>query len=248
MRLLLAMMGALLLTMGQVNGVAAQGDVKAVLEKALKAHGGKENLAKLNLINSKSRGSIELFGGLSFEQESTSNLPKQFKETIALEIGGAKQTIITVYDDGKAWANINGEAKDVDEKTIQEIKQATNLMQLGSLRFIDNKDYTVTPLGESKVDGKTVVGVKVSRQGYRDASLFFSQETGLLSKIESQTYDTATMRDAAEERLILDYQDVNGAKIAKKVLVRRDGKKFMEAEVTEFKVLDKVAPDEFTKP
>ena len=248
MRLLFAMMSALLLALGLVTGASAQEDVKAVLDKAVKAHGGKENLAKMNMLNSKSRGTIDLFGGLSFEQESTSNLPKQFKETIALEISGSKQTIITVYDDGKAWANINGETKDVDEKTTQEIKQASNLMQLGSLRFVDNKDYTVTPLGESKVDGKAVVGVKVVRHGFRDASLFFSKETGLLSKIESRTYDTATMRDTPEERLILEYQEVGGAKVAKKVQVRRNGKKFMEAEVGEVKVLDKMAPDEFAKP
>jgi hypothetical protein len=234
--------------LGFASAALAQEDVKAVLEKAVKAHGGKENLAKMSMLNSKSKGTIDLFGGLNFEQESTSNLPKQFKETIALEIAGSKQTIITVFDDGKAWANINGVTNDVDEKTTQEIKQASNLMQLGSLRFVDNKDYTVTPLGESKVDGKAVVGVKVARHGFRDASLFFSKETGLLSKIENQTYDTATMRDTPEERLILDYQDVGGAKVAKKVLVRRNGKKFMEAEVTEVKVLDKVAPDEFAKP
>ena len=238
----------LLVALGSVNGATAQEDVKAVLEKAVKAHGGKENLAKMNMLHSKSKGTIDLFGGLSFEQESTSNLPKQFKETISLEINGTKQSIITVFDDGKAWANINGETKDVDDKTIEQIKEASNLMQLGSLRFVGNKDYTVTPLGESKVDGKDVIGVKVTRSGFRDASLYFAKDTGLLSKIENQTYDTATMRDAAEERLILDYQEVGGAKIAKKVLVRRNGKKFMEAEVTEVKVLDKVAPDEFTKP
>jgi hypothetical protein len=52
----------------------------------------------------------------------------------------------------------------------------------------------------------------------------------------------------AEERIILEYQDVDGMKSAKKVLVNRDGKKFTEAEVLEVKFLDKVDDAEFTKP
>lgn len=231
-----------------VSEASAQDDVKAVLDKAVKAHGGKENLAKIGAVSSKSKGTIDLFGGLPFSQESISVMPRQFKETIFLEINGAKATIVTVFNDGRGWADVNGAVMDLDEKTLEEIKQAGNLMMLGTLRFVDDKDYKITFLGESKVDGKPVLGVKVARQGYRDANLYFSKETGLLSKVERQTYDTNKAQDTAEERLILDYQDIGGAKIAKKILVRRDGKKYLEAEVTEYKPLDKVDPAEFAKP
>jgi hypothetical protein len=248
LRMRLAVLGATLLILSCASGASAQDDVKAVLDKAVKAHGGKENLAKIGAVSSKSKGSIDLFGGLPFSQESISVMPKQFKETIFLEINGAKATIVTVFNDGKGWADVNGTIMDLDEKTLEEIKQAGNLMMLGTLRFVDDKDCKVTFLGESKVEGKPVVGVKVARQGYRDANLYFSKETGLLSKVERQTYDTNKAQDTAEERLILDYQDVGGAKIAKKILVRRDGKKYLEAEVTEYKALDKVDPAEFAKP
>src|ERR1700690_148327 len=98
MRFVLELMAVGILALGLVSGAAAQDDVKAVLEKAVKAHGGKEKLAKMSAIRSKSQGTIELFGGLGFSQESISSLPKQFKETIAVEIGGSKKTIITVFD------------------------------------------------------------------------------------------------------------------------------------------------------
>ena len=54
--------------------------------------------------------------------------------------------------------------------------------------------------------------------------------------------------DVAEERIILEYQDVNGLKSAKKVLINRDGKKFTEAEVLDVKFLDKLDDAEFVKP
>lgn len=248
MRNLFTCLAVALAFAGAVSEAGAQDDVKAILEKAVKAHGGKENLAKINAVSSKSHGTIDLFGGLPFSQESISVMPKQFKETISLEINGAKATIVTVFNDGRGWSDVNGDTKELDEKMLEEIKQAGNLMMLGTLRFVDDKDYKITSLGESKVDGKPVLGVKVARQGYRDASLYFWKETGLLAKVERQTYDTSKAQDTAEERLILDYQDVGGAKIAKKILVRRDGKKYLEAEVTEYKALDKVDPAEFTKP
>ena len=248
MRNLFTCLSVTLAIAGLVSEASAQENVKAILEKAVKAHGGKENLAKMNAISAKSEGKLEFYGGLNFTQESTSNLPKQFKETITLEINGSSKSNITVFDDGKAWMNVDGKTTEFDAKMLGEIKEASNLMQLGSLHFVDAKDYTVTPLGESKVNDKPVVGVKVARQGFRDASLFFSKDTGLLSMISSMAYDVNTMKDTLEERLILSYQDVNGLKVAKKILVKHDGKKFLEAEVTEFKLLDKVDPAVFAKP
>jgi hypothetical protein len=233
---------------GPLAKAGAQDDVKSILEKAVKAHGGKENLAKIGAASAKSKGTIDLFGGISFSQESVSVMPKQFKETITLDINGARSTIVTVFNDGKGWVNVNGSTTELDSKTLEEIKQAGNLMMLGTLRFVDDKDYKITPLGESKVDGKPVVGIKVARQGYRDANLYFSKETGLLAKVERQAYDTTKSQETAEERLILDYQEVNGVKLAKKILVRRDGKKYLDAEVIEYMPLDKVDPAEFARP
>ncbi len=227
---------------------AAQENVKTILAKAVKAHGGKEKLAKMNAVIAKSEGKLEFYGGLNFTQEAISNLPKQFKEIITFEINGFSKASITVFDDGKAWNSVDGETTEFDAKMLGEIKEARNLMQLGSLQFVDDKDYAITPLGESKIKDKPVVGVKVARQGFRDASLFFSKDSGLLSMISSQVYDANAKKDVLEERLILTYQDVDGVKVPKRIVVKHDGKKFLETEVTEFKFLDKVDPAAFAKP
>jgi hypothetical protein len=226
----------------------AQADAKAILEKAVKAHGGKESLSKGHAISSKSKGSIELFGGLNFMQESISEFPGRIKETVIVETNGSKFTTITVLEGGKGWTMTDAPPKDLDDAALEEVKQATYLMLLGTLRFVDDKEFVVTPLSDSTVEGKPAAGVKVAHKGFRDASLYFSKDTGLLVKLERQAYDPTTMRDVMEERLILDYQDVEGAKVAKKILVKRDGKRFLDAEITEFKFLEKVDPAEFAKP
>ena len=57
-----------------------------------------------------------------------------------------------------------------------------------------------------------------------------------------------TLQEVDEERIIGEYQDIEGQKVPKKIVVNHDGKKFMEAEVTEMKFLDKVDDSQFEKP
>ena len=45
-----------------------------------------------------------------------------------------------------------------------------------------------------------------------------------------------------------DYKDFDGIKRPTKIEAKRDGKDFWKAEVTEFKVLDKVDPQTFAEP
>ena len=45
-----------------------------------------------------------------------------------------------------------------------------------------------------------------------------------------------------------DYKDFEGIKRPTKIKCNRDGKDFWNAEVTEFKVLDKVDPQTFAEP
>ncbi len=45
-----------------------------------------------------------------------------------------------------------------------------------------------------------------------------------------------------------DYKDFGGIKKATKVSTKRDGEDFLEGEVTDFKVLDKVPAETFAEP
>lgn len=234
--------------LGHAPWAMGQEDAKAILQKAVKAHGGKEKLAKAHAVSSKSKGSVELFGGLSFTQESISDLAGAFKETVNVETNNSRFPTVTVLEGGKGWTKTDGAPRDLDESALEEIKQAMHLMMLGTLRFVDDPSYVVTALGASTVEGKPALGVKVARKGFRDADLYFSKETGLLVKIGRQAYDPILMRDVMEERLIQANQDVDGMKVPKQIQVNRNGKRFMDAEITEFKLLDKVDPAEFAKP
>jgi hypothetical protein len=60
--------------------------------------------------------------------------------------------------------------------------------------------------------------------------------------------DQITKEEVTEERIIKEYQDVDGRKVAKKVEVLHDGKPYLQLELTEVKILEKVDDSEFVQP
>lgn len=245
----LLLMSCLALFLGLVAEAPAQdAAVQAIIEKAIKAHGEKF-ISKP--VMAKTKGSLDILGGLNFTQEVTAQLPNQYKEVMELEVNGQKVTVKTVFDGEQGWLNVNGQEQKLDDKILTELKEAGNLMRLSRLStLLSNKDkaFELSPLGEMKADSKTIVGIKVATKGFRDVSLYFDKDTGLMYKSERRVVDPMTQMELTEERVIQEYQEQDGSKYPKKVLVNRDGKKFMEAEVIELKYLDKLDNSEFGKP
>jgi len=226
----------------------AQDTPKSILEKAAKAHGGVEKLAKDRATTSKCKGTLDIMGmSLEVTQEVVA-YSGRFKETMNLTVGGQNVTVVSGYDGKKGWVSVNGQGMDLDDKILDEFKQAANMMRLGKFAFLNDKNYEVSALGEIKIESRAAVGVKVSNKNFRDVNLYFDKESGLLKKMERQALDAQTMAEVTEERIIKEYQEVDGLKLGKKVLVNRDGKKLMDLEVTEVKFLDKVDDSEFAKP
>lgn len=250
MRILLPVLLPLGLLLGGHSQIQAQDDVRGIIKKAIKAHGGDQNLAKFQAGQTKSKGTIIVLGqGLDFTQELTYQLPNQFREVLHLEGGGQKATVITVYNGTEGWVTANGKAVDLDKKLLNELKEVGHLMTISRLSpLLEDKAIKLSPAGEEKVNGKVAVGVRVERKDYRDATLFFDKDTGLVLKMKRQALDAVTKQEVDEERFVMEYQKIEGMQSPKKMVINRDGKKFMEVEVAEVKLLDKVDPATFAKP
>jgi hypothetical protein len=224
------------------------GEADAIIDKAAKAHGGAENLSKERAVRSRGTGTLEIMGlTLNFTQENVAGGGK-FKESMTISFMGNESLVVTVFDGTNAWVKSPMEVKALDGKLLDEIKEAAYMARLGRLAFIKDKSVELTPLGEAKVNDRPVVGVRVSSKGHRDLNMYFDKETGLLTKTERRALDAQTMQEVTEERLIQGYQDADGMKVAKKVVINRDGKKFMEIEVKEVTFPDKLDDGEFAKP
>ncbi len=239
-------LGVLLLTAGLTR---ADDDTKAILDKAIKAHGGADKLNKDGKASqTKSKGTVEVMGvSLTFTEDSTAQT-NRFKSVATLEVSGKTIEVTTVFNGEKAWVHVMDQTKDLEGKSLEELKELAYLEQISGFTALKAKPFELSSVGESKVNERPAVGVKVASKGHRDINLWFDKETGLLAKIERQGVDPQTEKEFTEERIITEYQEKDGAKVAKKAVVNRDGKKYLDVEVLEIKHVDKLPDTEFAKP
>src|SRR5437867_3064442 len=71
---------------GQAQQARAADEPKDIIAKAIKAEGGEDKLAKLQAGQTKSKGKIELLGGITFTQEVSYQMPGKFKEVLNLTV------------------------------------------------------------------------------------------------------------------------------------------------------------------
>jgi hypothetical protein len=229
--------------------VRADDDARAIIDKAIKAHGGEARLAKAKAATSKTKGSIYIQGNkLPFTQEASVQFPNQVKSVMEIEAGGQKITITTVFNGKKGWLNIGGNTTDMDDKLVELVKNEMYVAEVLRMVRLKDKAYTLSPLGEAKVDGKAAIGIRVSSKGRPDVNIYFDKASGLMAKVEHRSMDPMSGKEFTEEKILSDYHDVDGLKSPKHVVVNHDGDKFMDAEEVEAKNVESLDDSVFAKP
>src|SRR2546428_2116760 len=140
----------------------AQEEAKAIIEKAIKAHGGAEKLDKNKGVQAKSQGKVEILGNsVPFTQETTTSYEGKFKELFSLEVMGQKVNIITIYNGEHLWLKANGEDKELPDIVLEEVKDAAYALKAARMTpLLTDKTFTLSLLGEMKVNDRPTVGVK----------------------------------------------------------------------------------------
>jgi hypothetical protein len=228
----------------------AQDEVRAIIAKAIKAHGGEEKLEKQKAGILKSKGTVHILGGIDFTEEASFQHPDKVKSVQRLEIMGQKVTQMIGFNGQKAWVNFNG--MDIDQmidKITQLMKDEIYVGEVSRLTPLKDKKFELSALGEAKVEGNPALGVRVSSKGHKDVNLYFDKKSGLLVKIEHRTVDAMSGQEVNEEKIITEYKDAaDGTKEAKKAVVYRDGNKYVDAEIVEIKYVENIDDSEFNKP
>jgi len=96
-------------------------------------------------------------------------------------------------------------------------------------------------LPEATIRDHRAVGVKVSAAGYRDVSLYFDTDNGLLVKRAYRgVTDPMNFQEQLQETYYSDYRDFDGIKFPVKERAERDGKRYLETELIAVKRLEKL--------
>jgi hypothetical protein len=224
-------------------------DPRAILQWAIKAHGGHAALAKARISREQYRGTIEVPGTrATVTSDTVARLPNQFRSTITTELRGQKVQVIQVFDGTRGWLSEGGTVRPADKTTLagwKELAHAAYCAQLIPLLAAD-KGYQLTALGESDLDGRKVFGLKVSYKGRRDVRLFFDRKTGLLVKKSYQPHEGG--KEALRDEVYRDFKEFGGLKRHTRTTVLLNGTPHAELELVSVKVLDRVDDKEFGRP
>jgi hypothetical protein len=232
---------------------AADDDPKEVIAKAIKAHGGEEFLTKHKAVQATEKGKINIPGAgeHDFTSEFCYVLPDKFKHVYEFDIMNQKVRLVAIIDGDKASVEgtAGGQKIELGEHIVTAYKDVPHILRVAHLTpLVKEKGYELSIIGEDKVEGKKVVGVRVTKKDHKDISLFFDKETSLLVKMEYQTVDSMNGKEITEERIVKEYmKNKDGIQVPKKMLVKQDGKTFLESETVEAKYLEKIDDSEFKK-
>lgn len=227
-----------------------QAEMKALVDKAIKAAGGEAKLAKFAAHTFKGKGKFYGTGeGVDYTGDWAVQQPD--KQRVQIETGGDMKFIfVRVVNGDKLWLKLGDQVTQVNDKEeIAEAREASYVSWVTSLVPLKDKAFQLAPLGELKVDGKPAVGVRVSHKNHRDVNLYFDKDKGLLVKAESIVRDVmAGGKELTQVFLYSDYKEKDGAQLAMKLVINRDGKKYVDVELTEVEPKEKLDDALFGKP
>lgn len=226
-------------------GARAQDDAKAIVEKAIKAHGGAEALSKFKAARMKTNCQVEtVVGKIDVMQEIAYQYPDKFKERSEFTVNGMAFVQESIANGDKFVFKINGNEMKLDN-IKDKLKEEGHLVQVMQLLPLREKEYEVSVVGDVQVEGKPAIAVRVAKKDCKDITLCFDKSSFLTVKVERRTIEVQSGAEITEERIMLEYQKADGIPVPKKLLMNHDGKKFLEGEITEVKHYESLDDSEF---
>ena len=244
-RMLSVSWALLLLT---ISPLAAGDDAaKAIVNKAIAAHGGKENLEKYPAMTFSGKGTFYGLGQpIEYKADWKMYLPNKMRFDMQMQFNGQNIQFLEVVNEKKGWQKINDMVKELSKDELKEKHFQLYVDQLSQLTPLLKPGVKLSPLGEVKVMDKEAVGVKVTQEGKRDVNLYFDKNSSLLVKTEYEVKEMGMAQ--TQEAVFSNFKKINGVMQAQQVLIFRDAKKFVESEVTSMELLEKIDSGAFEQP
>lgn len=248
MRTILALATVLSLAITGASRADDQADLHKIIDKAIKAH-GLDKAPKDKATTFKIKGTVHVMGmDLDLTGEIQTQEPDKVRSVQDITIGGNEIKVISVLNGDKGWANVMGNTVELEKDAIASAKEDFYAGKVTDLTVLKEKGYKLAALAGKKVGDRDTVGVSVAHEGHKDIFLYFDKENSLLLMSERQAKDAMSGQEFKQETQYGGYKEVDGVKRPFKVTIKRDGEKFLDGEVTEYKTVDKLPDSTFEKP
>lgn len=217
-----------------------------VLNKAIEAHGGKAALTKLVAGTYAMKGTVVISGqALPFTGSGAYHLPGKLRQELTIDAMGQKLPIVVVANGDKVTQKVMGQAAPLPNDAKDEIRQSVLAQEVVQLTpLLDAARFTLQAEKDADVGGKPAAVVLVTGKGLNDTRLYFDKGTGQLVKTTRKALSPEG-QNVTEETLISGYAKVNGIAVPTKLTVNHDGKEFMKAEMSDYKLSETLDAKQF---
>jgi hypothetical protein len=241
---------AALVVSGMALGTRAEDqDPKAIIDHGIKALGGADRLEKVKAYTWKSK--TKLFFGDNENAMTTHSTVQgldHYRSEFEGKFGDNEVKGVVVVNGDKGWRKFGDDPMELDAEALANEKRMVYLSLVPTILMpLKGDSFKVEAAGEEKVGDKPAVALKITAPDKKDFKLFFDKESGLPVKLVAKVLGF----DGSEftmETSYAEYKEFDGIKKATKVESKRDGDKFFDQEVTEFKLLPEAPAGTFNEP
>jgi hypothetical protein len=227
-----------------------QAEGMKLVDAAIKAAGGADNLKKLETVILKGKGKITLNNS---DIDMTCELSARGSEHWRLQtdsvVDGKAKSVLIVINGEKGWAKNEDRVVEAPPEAFRTRKQEFRGMRIAlMLTPLKDKAIKLSPLGELKVNNRAAVGLKAVQENHPDLDIYFDKETHLLVRCELRIKESKDVEETTTTWFFSDAKAVDGVKHPMKVVLEVENKKVMELEITELKPAAKLDDNAFDKP
>jgi hypothetical protein len=228
---------------------ADDNEAKTIVDQAIQSIGGEAKLRAAKVILWKTKGKLR-FGDNEnrYTAQATAAGLDQFRSEFDGEFGGNSVKGVTVLDGNRGWRKFGDNNMPLDSEGVANEKRTVYLQVVPvTLVALKSGDFRLEKAADKKVTGADAAGVKVTAPDGKDFTIFFDKTSHLPIKVVA---NVRSFRgdEFLQETIYGAYKEFDGIKKATKIEAKRNGETFLEAEITEFKVADKAAPEAFAEP
>jgi hypothetical protein len=228
---------------------------RAIIDKAIKAHGGADKLSQFKAVSAKWVGKRKVENVFYWDAVYvvTYEMPEKIRFDAEVENpNGEKFSFWRVVNGKKGWQGWPRGMRDLKEAEVAQLVDEIYTHWLASLVPLKDKGFEFSLVGDVTVDGNDAVGVRVSSKGRPDVNLFFDKKTGLVIKSDRRATDLSTNQEYTAESIYRDHKAFHGVMWPTGRIDRRDGMDLEENtgrfELREFQAHDKLDEKLLAKP
>lgn len=241
------------LTLVLMADVTAAADPKAVVEKAIEAHGGRKLLEKYPAAKVSFTGEMAIMGQNATITGMNTTDKGKIKVELDISVAGQKVKVLQLATADKAAVSVSVGGMKIDTPVTDGQKEELKLSSLFAdmttlVPLLDDKRFELKAEDDAEVEKKKANVISVTIKGTeKSVKLFFDKESKLLVQTEREGLVPGSQEEKKGKLTthFNEYKAVNGLQVPMKFVSKVDGEVFLTATITEHVNLEKLDAKEF---